>query len=426
MIKKQIEDLVEEGRLEEALDQLTEYLKTNASKYDALIRSAQITQSAYFLEKNRELQGLLSAEEIRQRNAKAANGILDILRQMDLPQPVPFQRRPMLWVALGGVLLLGLGLLLGPKIFSNRQTPIEPIPEDSTDNQGYCPTYSNTALYRIAIIPFLTRTGATSQTNPAESLLRAFGDIFNRVRFDADAELLTKFAGFDDANDAKEIRENCGCQMVLSGQVFDENNERISINFFTNSFDPKQERDVDSLLRIREMGSFQSNMEQAALIIASRIMLSMNRTSDAVAFAEEAYRNEQKAQQNNPKRTKQVFPAMTLAQAYTHANQPVKAIDLYNEVLTLRPMDTIAIGNKSVLQFKTQQLDSALVSAEIAAKVKKSKAGWHLLQSEIHSIKGENKEAWESAKRAEAIKPNNTMIKNRLQELNTKIKRPIR
>jgi tetratricopeptide (TPR) repeat protein len=426
MIKKAIEDLVEEGRLEEALDQLTEYLKENQATYPDLLRSAQISQSEYFQEKKRELEGIANAEEIRRRNSQAANKALDILKQMELADnPAPVAKPKVLkWalLGLGTLILIGLGYLAVPKKAQNSNGSDAQNKPDTTKVPGlekYCPNFNDAALYKIGIVKFLTVDN--KKTNPAEFLLREIENQFRKANFAGDAELITAYENFNDLNDAKTIAENCGCQMVLSGSVFDDNNQRIRISFFSPQFDLKEESKIDSLLQIRAMDTFEDNITQAALILVSRIMLSMNRPSNAIALAEEAYRNYKNStlKAATPKNDvrKNLLPVMTLAQVYTHTNHHTEAISLYNEVLVDNPKDSVALGNKTILQFKTGQLDSALITANETARVKQKKTGWHLLQSEIHVQKGELNKALRSIESARQLKPDNPMVKERVLEV---------
>ncbi len=428
MIKKVIEDLVEEGRLEEALDQLTEYLKANQSRYPDLLRSAQISQSEFFQEKKRELEGIATAEEIRRRNNQAANKLLDILHQMrlaDQPKPTNNPRSLLKWglMGIGALVLFGLGILVMPGKEQNSEKPGEQKKPDTPGGvpglEKYCPKFDDAALYKIGIVNFLTVDN--KKTNPAEFLLREIENQFRKANFAGDAELITTYENFNDLSDSKLIAENCGCQMVLSGSVFDDNNQRIRISFYSPKFDLKEENKVDSLLQIRAMGTFEDNITQAALILVSRIMLSMNRPSSAIALAEEAYKNYKnttlKAAVPKDGTQKNLLPVMTLAQVYTRTNHHAEAIALYNEVLVDNPKDSVALGNKTILQFKTGQLDSALVTANETARVKRTKAGWHLLQSEIHEQKGELNKALRSVERARQIKPDNPIVKDRLLEV---------
>jgi tetratricopeptide (TPR) repeat protein len=427
MIKKVIEDLVEEGRLEEALDQLTEYLKENLSRYPDLLRSAQISQSEFFQEKKRELEGIATTEEIRRRNNQAANKLLDILQQMQLadqPKPTDNPRSLLKWglLVIGALVLFGLGILVMPDKEQNGENSAEQKNPDSTSAPGlekYCPKFDDAALYKIGIVNFLTVDD--KKTNPAKFLLREIENQFRKANFAGDAELITSYENFNDLSDSKLIAENCGCQMVLSGSVFDDNNQRIKITFYSPKFDLKEEKEVDSLLQIRAMGTFEDNITQAALILVSRIMLSMNRPSDAIALAEEAYKNYKNTtlKAATPKNGvhKDLLPVMTLAQVYTRTNHHNEAIALYNEILLDDPKDSIALGNKTILQFKTGQLDSALVTANETASVKQKKAGWHLLQGEIHVQKGELNKALRSVERARQLRPDNPMVKERILEV---------
>jgi tetratricopeptide (TPR) repeat protein len=427
MIKKVIEDLVEEGRLEEALDQLTEYLKENQSRYPDLLRSAQISQSEFFQEKKRELEGIATAEEIRRRNNQAANKLLDILQHMQLADQPKLTNNPrslLKWglLGIGALVLFGLGILVMPGKEQNGENPGEQKKPDTPGVPGlekYCPKFDDAALYKIGIVNFLTVDN--KKTNPAEFLLREIENQFRKANFAGDAELITTYENFNDLSDARLIAENCGCQMVLSGSVFDDNNQRIRISFYSPKFDLKEENKVDSLLQIRAMGTFEDNITQAALILVSRIMLSVNRPGNAIALAEEAYKNYKNTTlkaatpKNGPQ--KNLLPVMTLAQVYTRTNHHAEAIALYNEILVDNPQDSVALGNKTILQFKTGQLDSALVTANETAKVKQKKTGWHLLQSEIHVQKGELNKALRSVERARQLKPDNPMVKERILEV---------
>lgn len=369
-MKTEIKELVAEGKVDEALDQLVAFLESKMDQYSPLYRAAQVAQSEFNQIKEKELQGLLTEDQIRLANNKAINKVLEILEQIDrgsTSAPLP-NRRVWWWYAAGGAALTLIVVLI-LKSFSPK--PVAPDPQtdpgDSTqvvDIPSFtCPAFDKKAEYPIAIFQFTTLNPKDSITD--QLLVEQIDGIFARNQYNGDAALVTKINGSVDLSVAKAMIEKCRARMIIWGRVFD--NSEIELNFYEPQLNPDQQAELDSLLQFRNQGNFQASIKQAALIIASRVLV-VNNAKGAVAVAEEAYEETMKSSSISAKSTKKVnaesMATMTLANAHAKKKDYRKSIKFYDEILDKKPHDTVALKNRAIVQIKVNDINGAVKSID--------------------------------------------------------------
>lgn len=369
-MKTEIKELVAEGKVDEALDQLVAFLESKIDQFSPLYRAAQVAQSEFSQIKEKELQGLLTEDQIRLANNKAINKVLEILEQIDrgiTAKPLP-NRQIWWWFAAGGA-LLSLVVVLLVKGLSPKPTVIDPppIPLDSSQvvdiPRFTCPAYDKKAAYRIAIFQFTTLNPKDSITD--QLLVEQIDGIFARNQYKGDAALVVKINGLVDLSVAKAMIEKCQARMVIWGRVFD--NSEIELNFYEPQFNQNQQEELDSMLQFRDQGNFQASIKQAALIIASRVLVG-NDAPGAVAVADEAYQETIKANSIAAKTTKkgnaESMATMTLANAHAKTKDFRKSIKLYDQILVKKPHDTVALKNRSIVQIKANDINGAVKSID--------------------------------------------------------------
>lgn len=363
-MKTEIKELVAEGKVDEALDQLVAFLGGQIDQFSPLYRAAQVAQSEYNQTKEKELQGLLTEDQVRLANNIAINKVLEILEQVDrgvTPTP-PAVRQQWWWYALGGVVLTLLVIFL---LFKNSKGSSEPIvlPPPTTDtltsSPVACPNFAANTQYGIAIFDFTTRTG--QEDNADVFLVQEIDKIFDRNGFAGDAILIEDYEGPLDATMAKSLLKACNVQMVIWGQVFSQ--EEIDLNFYAPNLEQKDKVELDSLLQFREQGNFQASIKQAALIIASRVLVD-NNANGAVAVAEKAYQETMKSNSVAAKTAKksnaESMATMTLANAHARNKDYKKSISLYHDILDKKPQDTVARRNLVIAEIKSNNIEVAI------------------------------------------------------------------
>lgn len=381
-MKTEIKALVAEGKLDEALDKLVAFLESQNDQFSALDRAAKVTQSEYNQSKERELQGLLTEDQIRLASNKTVNKILEILEFLDRgasPTP-PSVRKKWLFYGVGGAgLMLAIVLLL--RGFSPKAPVKEPVdPVNPVDTSQVvvgklpidCPSFAPEAKYTIAVFDFTTRTGIPD--NSDQFLVSELDVIFDRNGFQADATLVEGYKGLIDASFSKSLVENCTAKMVIWGRIFSDTS--VEINFYAPNIDRKERNKLDSMLQFREQGNFQSSIKQAALIIAARVLV-MNDDPGAVAVSENAYREVAKDKtiiaSKNPKiKNTEAIATMTLANAHVSAKQYKKSIPYYDKLLVKNHRDTVALNNSFIAHVKIEDLVGAEKANDTLERYKKN------------------------------------------------------
>lgn len=371
VMKTEIKALVAEGKLEEALDKLVEYLGNQVDQFAPLYRAAQVTQSEFNQTKEKQLQGILSEEQIRLSNNQAINKVLEILEQLDRgPAPVLSPARSIWWLYAGAGALLVVVIFLVFRGFSPQSNGISPTPSPRDSIPAHeipffaCPRFAKNTDYAIGIFQFTTLNPKDSITD--QLLVEQIDAIFSRTNYKGDAALVAKINGLVDLEVAKALIEKCGVKMVIWGRVFD--NSEIEINFYAPNISMAQQVELDSLLQFREQANFQASIKQAALIIASRVLVNSN-APGAVAVAEEAFEETMKentlsAKTSPKKKNSETLATMTLANAHAKAKHYDKSIQYFDQLLDKRPKDTTAWKNRAIVQIKNNDLSGAVESID--------------------------------------------------------------
>ncbi len=369
-MKIEIKELVAEGKVDEALDQLVAFLESKMDQYSPLYRAAQVAQSEFNQIKEKELQGLLTEDQIRLANNKAINKVLEILEQIDRGKisTSPPNRQVWWWYAAAGVVLTLVAVFV-VRGLAPKTDPIDPkpVPDDSTQVVDIpvftCPAFDKKADYPIAVFQFTTLNPKDSITD--QLLVEQIDGIFARNQYKGDAALVFKIKGSVDLSVAKAMIEKCRARMVIWGRVFD--NSEIELNFYEPQYNQNQQAELDSMLQFRDQGNFQASIKQAALIIASRVLVG-NDAPGAVAVADEAYQETIKANSISARTAKKAnaesMATMTLANAHAKTKDFRKSIKLYNHILDIKPHDTVALRNRSIAQIKANDINGAVKSID--------------------------------------------------------------
>ena len=376
-MKTEIKELVAEGKVDEALDQLVAFLASQIDQYSPLYRAAQVAQSEFSQIKEKELQGLLTEDQIRLANNKAINKVLEILEQIDRGKITtsPPNRQVWWWYAAAGAVLTLVAVFV-VRGLTPKTDPIDPkpVPDDSTqvvDIPAFtCPVFDKKATYPIAVFQFTTLNPKDSITD--QLLVEQIDGIFARNQYKGDAALVVKIKGSVDLSVAKAMIEKCQARMVIWGRVFD--NSEIELNFYEPQYNQNQQAELDSMLQFRDQGSFQASIKRAALIIVSRVLVG-NDAPGAIAVADEAYQETIKANSISARTTKKAnaesMATMTLANAHAKTKNFQKSIKLYNHILEEKPHDTVALRNRSIAQIKANDINGAVKSIDSMRHYKK-------------------------------------------------------
>ena len=376
-MKTEIKELVAEGKVDEALDQLVAFLESQIDQYSPLYRAAQVAQSEFNQIKEKELQGLLTEDQIRLANNKAINKVLEILEQIDrgfTSTSVP-NRRVWWWYAAGGAVLTLVAVFI-VRGLNPKTDPIDPKPNLGDTTQVVdipiftCPTFDKKAIYPIAIFQFTTLNPKDSITD--QLLVEEIDGLFARNQYNGDAALVTKIKGSVDMSVAKAMIEKCQARMVIWGRVFD--NSEIELNFYEPQLNKDQQADLDSMLQFRNQGSFQASIKHAALIIAARVLV-VNDAPGAVALSEKALKETVEGNSIAAKSTKksnaESMATMTLANAHARKKDYRKSIQYYDQILDKKPHDTVALRNRAIVQIKVNNIDGAVKSIDTLKRYQK-------------------------------------------------------
>lgn len=209
----QIESLIGESDLEQALDLLMQLLQGDP-KYAELEKDVRINQADYYNLKSQQIRGIISAEDERLNRNKITDNLLHVLQQLKSGRttaaqnddPEPSASRKWYYYLIGAAVALAIAGVLWYFSGSNP-----------------CPKYNSETDCRVLVLPFL-QTGVKQTSSPAVELADGLNVLFGNT---PDLNRAEALVGKHEITEktypsflrAEEIGKECGVQMVVWGKI---------------------------------------------------------------------------------------------------------------------------------------------------------------------------------------------------------------
>lgn len=252
-----IEQLIAQGNLEPALEQLVSLLQHHPQGAE-LLQIVRVNQADLYQLKAAVLKGTIAADDARLTTNLITDSVLQVLRRasqgkFSLSEAEPAPTRPQAWryYLAGGIVALA-GALLAWRLLGNAEKTVES-----------CPKFSPQARYRVMVLPF-KQTGEKKASQPEIDIADGLNVLISKtpgLKNIAEADVNE---GYDIEKDypnfaqAAGIAEGCNAQMLVWGKINqDEKNEyKLDIRYKLIGVGGTQTGDttLGNLLRMKEEG----------------------------------------------------------------------------------------------------------------------------------------------------------------------------
>jgi len=252
-----IEQLISQGNLEAALEQLVALLDRDP-RGGELLQIARVNQADLYQLKAAVLKGTVAADDARLITNRLTDSVLQILRRalqgkftLVEVEPAPTRSQAWRYYLAGGVVALA-GALLAWRLLGS-----------GTKTADACPTFSEQARYRVMVLPF-KQTGEKKASQPEIDIADGLNVLISKtpgLKNIAEADVNENYdieKEYPNFSQAADIAQGCEAQMLVWGKINqDEKNEyKLDIRYKLIGVDGIQTGDttLSNLLKMREEG----------------------------------------------------------------------------------------------------------------------------------------------------------------------------
>lgn len=356
-----VEQLIAQGQLEQALDQLIALLNSDP-KYVELAQIAKVNQGDLYQIKSQVLKNTISNDEARLANNQIADNALQLIRRVNTGQlsleNVPTRSQAWRYYVAGGVVTLAIAFLIWRFWFHVAQD---------------CPRYKTNTTYKVLILPF-RQTGENKNGDPAIEIADGLNVLISKtpnLKGIANAEVKESYTGgYPSPQVAEEIALQCGVQMIVWGKInqSDDENYKLDVRYrLLNGGKVYVEGDtsVNNLLKTKDQGQLirdlQSIYEMLYIVLANKANVPVENT----LFA--ALNIASEAQQKQFNSAAPDTSMLLLLAANVYRERPEEAIQLYNQILTAYPNNAEARQKRGALLYQSGDYAGAVRDLEFAA-----------------------------------------------------------
>ena len=376
----QIKELIGQAETEEALSQLIAFLQTDA-RWNSLKRATIEARAQYLTAKREADAGRIGFEQASQIYNRVNNQVLQIAEDLgagvtpaaDKPAIV---KRLWPWIAGAAALTLAAVFIFKPGNGQGNSQGVEPVPD-------VCPNYSQKAAFKILLWEFasFSEDGGASKEIPFA--------LENRlISIDRDRQIETGTYRYNEKETYPRREEEalkCNTQLAVWGtteKVAGDNwivitryafAEKWQLNKWSMTDDGDNWKKAEVTAAIPLVGSFVDTISTLSSIfsegkIASKIEALLRIAIGLNATLEQ---NQDKAiaalaELNVPDSTLALLGGMLLADNYSRAEQPEKAREAYEQVLTVHPNYALALNNYAALCLKDGDAAQAIATLDNA------------------------------------------------------------
>ncbi len=361
-----IKQLISQGNLEEAYDQLLKLLDAFA-EYGELADIARINQADLYQLKAQTLKGIVTAEDAKLSTNQLANNALQIIRQLETGKISfeenikPNSSKAWRYYVIGGVVALALGLSVWQliRIFGNGDD---------------CPKFSDSVELRVVILPFKQTGKEKSAVRPEFDISDDLNDLLDQtpgLHTKALADVYEKYdidKDYPNSAQAVEIARHCQAQMLVWGKVNQANEKDYTLDVRYRLLDAGGVRyagdtTISRLLSVTEEAGWTSDVKAITRLL---YMVLANRMQVPIA-ADVLKQLEPVAVSALPAGSVPAVDTSTrliLADYFILKKEYDKAIAEYDSVLTYDPQNNAARTKRGALLLQKKDYRAAALDLE--------------------------------------------------------------
>lgn len=344
-----IKQLIGEGNIEQALEQLVALLDSDP-KYAELEQTARVNQGEFYQVKAQMLKNTLAPEDARLATNQLADNVLQIVRRLEAgqltfeaPETKPSRRQAWRYYVIGGIATLALGILAW--LFFGKKDD--------------CPTFSKKAQYRVMILPF-KQTGDMKNFEPEFEISDGLNRLIVRTPgLEADVDVHEQYdieENYPSFNEAAEMAENCGVQMIVWGKINKSSEQEYKIDVFykllgTDIALSTGDTTLSNLLKTKEEGQ-QLTRDAAAVTNFLYIVLANQAQVPIAANLMDDIAPPPTTTSTAANDTSWMFTMLALAEYYKNNGQDNEAVKAYDQVLESFPGNEEARQKRGALLYK--------------------------------------------------------------------------
>lgn len=428
-IINQVRKLIAEADVKQALDVLVQYLEKEKGQFEDFTDSVIQLQALYNKTKLEEVKGIISSSDAQLRYSQLNQKVLDLLELLSAGKPAKStgnKLKRILPFALG---FLILGAIIGVFFVNKNINPNDPVlPADTFK----CPTFEPDSAFKILLLPFRPLAGGLQNTHIA--IQERFSDLQNQWKINTDTEVLSIdpldnriYPG--DYPEASKLARTCLAQLVVWGTTespapgntitrtkfkFLDSGDRFSFKRL-NIKEGSQVDTVSSLSLIAAQGIITEKLENSIRLIFGLVAHEMNQSEATI----ELLANIEELEED----TALLIQQMALADSYLSTNRSEEALDSYNKVLEVHPNYGLALNNRGMLFLKKEEYAEATedFSRNLALDSSKMDGDVLVARGEAYLKSNHLGKAREDFNKASEIKPDDPVVKEKLEQVNTKL-----
>ncbi len=360
-----IKQLISQGKLEEAYEQLAQLLVSD-SRYAELADIVRVNQADLYQLKAQTIKGVISTEDASLKNNQLADKALQIVRQLEAGKTgfeteiKPGSSKAWRYYLIGGVGTLVLGFLIWFLFIREEE----------------CPSFSKEAEMRVMILPF-KQTGARRQAKPEFDIMDGLNDLIDetpglRVKAIADVnEHYDVDKDYPNPAQAVEIARNCDAHMLVWGKVNQVSGKDYTVDVRYRLLDAGGVRyagdtTISRLLTVTESAGWTDDVRAITrllyLVLANQMQTPI--AANVLAALQPPPADEPLTSEVEKVDTSTSF---VLADYYIQKKEEDKAIAEYNKILSFDPNNAAALTKRGALLMRKEDYSGAARDLEAAA-----------------------------------------------------------
>lgn len=345
-----IKQLIGEGNIEQALEQLVALLDSDP-KYADLAQTARVNQGELYQVKSQILKNTIAPEDARLATNQLTDNALQIIRRLEAGKFVfedaeakPSRTQVWRYYLIGGIAALVLAILAWQFLGKGKNECLS--------------SYSKDARYRVMILPF-KQTGDMKNFEPEFEIVDGLNKLITKTPgLKADADVNEDYdieKNYPSFTEVTEIANNCDVQMIVWGKINKSSEQEYKIDVFYKLFGAgivlsTGDTTLSKLLKTKEEGQ-QLTRDAAAVTNLLYIVLA-NQARVPIAANLIADLTPPTSTSTPASDTSWMFMMLALAENRKNNKQEDKAIEIYNQVLESFPENQEARQKRGALLYK--------------------------------------------------------------------------
>jgi len=413
-----IKQLISQGNLEEAYEQLVKLLDAYAH-YAELAHIARVNQADLYQLKAQTLKGIIPPDDARLTTNQLTDKALQLIRQLETGKAAfeedikPTSSKAWRYYLAGGIVALTAAILVW-KLLGGKQDD--------------CPQFSETAELKVLILPF-KQTGKTKEAEPEFDIMDGLNDLIEKtpgLRVKALADVHKNFdieADYPNSARAVEIARNCNAQMLVWGKVQQSTGKEYILDVRYRLLDAGGVRyagdtTISNLLAVTKEASWTHDVKAVTRLLYMVLANQMQVHLAANILAELDPIVDPKMN-GDVQETVDTATSLVLADYYIQENETDKAIAQYDKVLSQDPNHSLALTKRGALLLKKKDYSGAARDLEAAQSVNPQSTTPDLLKARVEAFlkSGQPEKARVEIETLRPGAADGTWLENKTQEI---------